>query len=87
METSDLFKQVVQHIGEYLETDVTHLKPDSRVAYAVPGLDSFKLFEMLLYLEDSFGIEFEDSVIEKITSMQDFVDHIEFLLAKKAGKV
>jgi len=87
METSDLFKQVVQHIGEYLETDVTHLKPDSRVAYAVPGLDSFKLFEMLLYLEDSFGIEFEDSVIEKITSMQDFVDHIEFLLAQKAGKV
>lgn len=74
-----LFQRVVHHIGEYLEADVSHLRPESRVAFAIPGLDSFKLFEMLLFLEGRFGIEFDDHVMEKIDTMQDFVDHIELL--------
>lgn len=80
---ANLFKQVVQQIGEYLETDVSHLRPDSRVAFAVPGLDSFKLFEMLLFLEDRFDIEFDENVMETIDTMEDFVDHIELLLSRK----
>lgn len=84
MGEASLFHQVVQHIGDYLEADVSHLGPDSRVAFAVPGLDSFKLFEMLLYLEDRFGIEFDEHVMERIDTVQDFVNHIELLLAKKA---
>lgn len=81
---ANLFKQVVQQIGEYLETDVSHLRPDSRVAFAVPGLDSFKLFEMLLFLEDRFDIEFDEHVMETIDTMEDFVDHIELLLSRKS---
>ncbi len=84
METSNLFKQVLHHIGEYLEADVSHLKPDSRVANAVPGLDSVKFFELILYLEDCFDIEFGDSVIEKIGTMQEFVDHIQSLISEKS---
>lgn len=83
----DLFQQTVQYIGEYLETDVSHLRPDSRLAFAVPGLDSFKLFEMILYLEDRFDIEFDENVMEKIDTMQDFVNHIELLLSRKTQKV
>jgi acyl carrier protein len=87
MEHADLFQQTVQYIGEYLETDVSHLRPDSRVAFAVPGLDSFKLFEMILYLEDRFDIEFDENVMEKIDTMQDFVGHIEMRLSRKTQKV
>jgi acyl carrier protein len=83
----DLFQQTVQYIGEYLETDVSHLRPDSRVAFAVPGLDSFKLFEMILFLEDRFDIEFDENVMEKIDTMQDFVTHIELLLSRKTQNV
>jgi len=84
---ANLFQQVVRQIGEYLETDVSHLRPDSRVAFAVPGLDSFKLFEMLLFLEDRFEIEFDENVMETIDTMEDFVNHIELLLSRKTEKV
>lgn len=87
MATADLFQQTVQYIGEYLETDVSHLRPDSRVAFAVPGLDSFKLFEMILFLEDKFDIEFGENVMEKIDTMEDFVNHIEMLLSRKTQNV
>jgi len=87
MQDTDLFRQVVQHIGDYLETDVSHLTSESRVAFAVPGLDSLRLFELLLYLEDQFDIEFDENVMEKIDTMADFVSHIELLLSKKTQKV
>ena len=87
MAAPDLFQEVVQQIGQYLETDVSHLRPDSRVASAIPGLDSFKLFEMILYLEDHFEIEFDENVMEKIDTMQSFVDHIDRLLSQKTEKV
>lgn len=77
MDSSALFNRVVRHIGEYVEADVSHLRPDSRVATAIPGLDSVKLFEMTLYLEDCLGVEFEESVMERIDTMQDFIDYIQ----------
>ena len=79
METSDLFKRVVKHIGEYFETDVTHLRMDSNVASAIPGLDSFKLFELVLYLEDCFEIEFDESVMGNIDTIQELVEYIQVL--------
>lgn len=84
METSALFQQVVQHVNEFLETKVSHLTLDSRLASAIPGLDSLKLFEMILYLEDCFQVEFDESVIEKFETMRDLVDYIESLLSKKS---
>lgn len=77
MEPSPLFTQVVQHIGEYLEEDVSHLRPESRVTTAVPGLDSIKLFEMTLYLEDRLGVEFDETVMENVDTMQDLVNYIQ----------
>lgn len=79
METSDLFKRVVKHIGEYFETDVTHLRMDSNVTSAIPGLDSFKLFELVLYLEDCFEIEFDESVMGNIDTIQELVAYIQVL--------
>lgn len=76
METSPLFERVVRHIGEYLEQDVSHLTPTSRPATALAGLDSLKLFEMLLYLEDCFGVQFDDSVMEHMETLGQLVDYI-----------
>ncbi|HYC88965.1 MAG TPA: acyl carrier protein [Thermoanaerobaculia bacterium] len=76
MEHASLFQDVVRYIGEYLEQDVSHLRPESRVATAIPGLDSIKLFEMTLYLEDRLGVEFDETVMEHIETMQDLVDYV-----------
>lgn len=76
MEVSPLFERVVRHIGEYLETDVSHLTPSSSPATALAGLDSLKVFEMLLYLEDCFGVQFDDSVMENMETLGQLVDYI-----------
>jgi len=76
MEGSPLFERVVRHIGEYLEQDVSHLTPASRPATALAGLDSLKLFEMLLYLEDCLGVEFDDSVMEHMETLGELVDYV-----------
>ena len=77
MDRTVLFQRVVQHVGEYLETDVSHLTLDSHPAHALGGLDSLKVFEMLLYIEDCFGMHFDDSVIEHFETLGDLVDYID----------
>jgi acyl carrier protein len=72
-----LSERVVRHIGEYLEADVSHLTLDSRPSAAIAGLDSLKLFEMFLYLEDCFGVEFDDSVMEHFETLGDLVGYID----------
>ncbi|HVG10464.1 MAG TPA: acyl carrier protein [Thermoanaerobaculia bacterium] len=69
-------QDVTQYIGEYLETDVSYLNAESRLATAVAGLDSLKLFEMMLYLEDRLGVEFDDSVMEHIETMSALLAYI-----------
>lgn len=69
-------QDVTQYIGEYLETDVSYLSADSRLASAVAGLDSLKLFEMMLYLEDRLGVDFDDSVMENLETMSALLAYI-----------
>ena len=71
-----LVADVSQRIGEYLERDVSHLTWESRLATALPGLDSMKLFEMVLYLEECFGVEFEDDVMANLETLDDLVSYI-----------
>jgi hypothetical protein len=42
---TELFRKTLQHIGEYLEQDVSYLTCASRLDTSVAGLDSIKLFE------------------------------------------
>lgn len=69
-------QDVTQYIGEYLETDVSYLSAESRLASAVAGLDSLKLFEMMLYLEDRLGVDFDDSVMENLETMSALLAYI-----------
>jgi acyl carrier protein len=77
---------MVKHIGEYLEHDVPDLRPDSPLRSAVPGLDSLKVFEMLLYLEECFGVEFEENLLSRIQTAGDLADVIENRIAEKAQR-
>lgn len=77
MDSTQVFDRVVQHVGEYLESDVSHLKMDSQIETALPGLDSLKRYEMLLYLEECFSIEFDEESAQKLVSMGDLVTYIQ----------
>ena len=77
MQNQKLFEKVVGHIGEFIEADVSYLTLDSRLATSIEGMSSLKMFELLLYMEDCFGIVFDESVIDKLDTMQDLVTYIQ----------
>jgi acyl carrier protein len=76
MKTDQLVVQVVKLIGEFLEVDVSHLQPDSSLTTAVPGLDSLKLFELMLYLEDRLQVPFDDLAVQKLETIGQLVSYI-----------
>ena len=78
---SDLLGRTIRHIGEFLERDVSHLTLQSRLDSAVPGLDSLKVFEMMLYLEDCFGVDFDEQHLAQVRTLQDLLTLIEGELA------
>lgn len=73
---TQLFDTVVRHIGVFLEADVSHLKPESRLASEVDGLSSLKLYELMLYLEDCVGFDFDEKVVDKIDTLEELVAYI-----------
>lgn len=76
MGDNDLFERLIKHLGEFLETDVSHLKPESRLATAVAGLDSMKVFELILYLEDAFGITVDEKAVEHLDTLHDLEAYV-----------
>lgn len=83
MASTELFQKMVLHVGEYLEQDASHLRPDSPLRSAVAGLDSLKTLEMVLYLEECFGVDFEEDLVARIETMGELADYIEGSLATK----
>jgi len=41
------------------------------------GADSLDLVELIMAMEEAFGIEIPDEVAEKINSVQDAIDHVQ----------
>jgi len=80
MDEQIVFNKIVKHLSEFLEHDLSHLRTDSRLATALPDLDSLKVFEMILYLEDCFGLKFDDSVIHNTDTLGQLVTYINNLL-------
>lgn len=80
----ELFDAVVRHIGEFVEADVSHLEPDSHLSSSIDGMSSLKLFELLLYLEDCFTLDFDASKVEGLETMRQLVGYIRGLQDARA---
>lgn len=86
MDDKQLFEKTVKHIGEFVESDVSHLTPESRLATSIEGLNSLKMFELVLYLEDCFNVQFDEEVMEKIETMSDLVGYIRQLTMEASSQ-
>ena len=84
MTEAEIFAKTCQHIGEYLELDVSHIRRESLLTTVAPSLDSLKIFEMMLYLEDCFGVSFDESEMGDVKTVQDVVGYIKKVLDQKA---
>jgi acyl carrier protein len=85
MERSALLDKTLQHIGEFLEQDVSHLTLDTRLDSAAPGMDSLKIFELMLYLEESFGVDFDESSMADVATIGELIERIDAAVVAKVG--
>ena len=75
------FEDVRDVVVEQLSVSPDQVKLDSKIIEDL-GADSLDVVELVMALEEKFGIEIPDSESEKLVSIKDVVDYIENLPKK-----
>lgn len=71
---SNIEARVKKIIAEHLGLDESQVTPE-KAFVADLGADSFDTVELVLVLEDEFGIEIPDKDAEKIATVQQAIDY------------
>lgn len=75
----DIVSEVKKMISSQLGKSVDEITPDSSFIEDL-GADSLDLVELIMSMEDKFGIEIADEDAEKIVTVQDAIN---FILERK----
>ncbi|BCD62865.1 MULTISPECIES: acyl carrier protein [Nitratiruptor] len=73
---ADIFEQVKEVVVEQLNANPDEVKPESRFVEDL-GADSLDVVELVMALEEKFGIEIPDEDAEKIQTVEDAVKYIQ----------
>lgn len=73
-----MFEKVQALLAEQLDISADKITPESEVVKDL-GADSLDVVELLMQLEEEFGITLPDSEMENIKTVQDIVDMMEKL--------
>lgn len=71
-----MFDKVKEIIEEKLNLEGVEITPDSKFKEDLE-VDSLDLFELVMALEDEFGIEIPTEDLEKIATVGDIIEYIE----------
>ncbi len=71
-----MVEKVTKLLAEQLNIDAKTIKPTSRVVEDL-GADSLDMIEMLMSLEDNFGISVPDDKVASLKTVNDIVAFIE----------
>ncbi len=71
-----LFEDIQAVIAEQLNVDATQVTPEAEFVKDL-GADSLDVVELIMALEEKFGIEIPDEQAEKIVNVGDVVEYIE----------
>ncbi|HEX2916174.1 MAG TPA: acyl carrier protein [Chloroflexia bacterium] len=70
-----IFNDLKEIIVEQLAVDPEEVTPEASFVEDL-NADSLDLVELIMEIEEKFGIQVPDEVAEKIVTVQDAVDHI-----------
>lgn len=71
-----IFEQLQEIIADQLELDVEEVTYDSHILDDL-GADSLDVVDLVMSIEDEFGIEVPDEALENIRTVEDMVKFIE----------
>lgn len=74
--------KVTKLLAEQLNIDAKTIKPTSKIVEDL-GADSLDMIEMLMSLEDEFGISVPDDQVANLKTVKDIVAFIDKNTAKK----
>ncbi|MBW2467598.1 MAG: acyl carrier protein [Deltaproteobacteria bacterium] len=69
-------EKVIDIIAEQLSVDKAKVVPSASFVDDL-GADSLDLVELIMAMEEAFGIEIPDEVAEKITTVQHAIEHVQ----------
>jgi len=75
MEKSEILEKIRRMISEKLGIGIDEVREDASIIEDL-GADSLDLVDIIMYIEDTFGIRVEDEELEKIRTLGDIVDNI-----------
>ena len=72
----EIAKKVIEIVASQLELEADQIKPESSFTEDLKA-DSLAVVELVLALEESFGVEIPDEETEKIKTVGDAISYIE----------
>lgn len=71
-----MFEKVCNMLSEQLKIDVSKITPEAEVVKDL-GADSLDIVELMMALEDEYGVTLPEGKVETIKTVQDIVDMLE----------
>ncbi|MBR7185894.1 MAG: acyl carrier protein [Clostridia bacterium] len=71
-----MFEKVCKMLAEQLNVPVESMKPESEVVKDL-GADSLDVVELMMALEDEYGITLPETEVENVKTVQDIVEMME----------
>ena len=70
-----MFEKMKSIIADQLNVDEAEIKPESKFKDDL-GADSLDLFELVMALEDEFGVEIPSEDLEKLSTVNDAIEYM-----------
>lgn len=70
-----MFEKLAELLKEQLNLDGKEIKPESSFKDDLE-IDSLDLFELVMAIEDEFGVEIPSEDLEKLTTVQAVMDYL-----------
>jgi len=71
-----MFEQIVEIISKQLEAKSENIKPETSIMEDL-GADSLDVVELLMAVEETFGVSVPDEDVPGLKTVQDIADYVE----------